>query len=133
MNPQVLIDTSIWVEYFRGKNQELVESVKHLIRTRRATLCGIVLSELLAGVRAKKSRDTLKQTLDALEYTEVSRDTWILTGELSSNLKHQGISVPLTDLILAALALENDSELFTLDNHFDRIPNLKRFKANRKL
>jgi len=26
MNPQVLIDTSIWVEYFRGKNQELVES-----------------------------------------------------------------------------------------------------------
>jgi len=129
MNPQVLIDTSIWVEYFRGKDQELVESVKHLIRTRRATLCGIVLSEILAGVKAKKSRDTLKQTLDALEYAEVSRDTWILAGELSSNLKHQGLSVPLTDLILAALALENGSELFTMDSHFERIPEIKRFKT----
>ncbi len=128
MNPQVLIDTSIWVEYFRDKNQELVESVKNLIRTRRATLCGIVLSELLAGVRAKRSRDTLKQTLDALEYVEVSRDTWILAGELSGNLKHQGTSVPLTDLILAALSLENDAELFTLDSHFDRIPEVKQFK-----
>ena len=129
MNPQVLIDTSIWVEYFLGKNEELVDSVKDLIRTRRATLCGIVLSELLAGVKAKRSRDTLKQTLDALEYAEVSRDTWILAGELSSNLKHQGLSVPLTDLILTALALENHSELFTLDSHFDRIPELKRFKS----
>lgn len=128
MSLQVLIDTSIWIEYFRGKDQELVESVKDLIRTRRATLCGIVLSELLAGVRVRKSRDTLKQTLDALEYAEVSRDTWILAGELSNNLKHQGISVPLTDLILAALALENDSELFTLDSHFERIPEIKRFK-----
>ena len=129
MRPQVLIDTSIWVDYFRGKNQDLVESVKNLIRTRRATLCGIVLSELLAGVRAKKSRDTLKQTLDALEYVEVSRDTWILAGELSGNLRHQGISIPLTDLILAALALENNSVLFTSDSHFERITELKQFNS----
>ena len=127
MNLQVLIDTSIWIEYFRGKDQKLVESVRNLIRTRRATLCGVVLSELLAGVRTKKNRDTLKQTLDALEYAEVSRNTWILAGELSGNLNHQGISIPLTDLILAALALENDLELFTLDSHFERIPEIKRF------
>lgn len=127
VNPQVLIDTSIWVEYFRGKNHELVESVKGLIRTQRAVLCGIVLSELLSGVRARKDRDTLKQTLDALEYAEVSMATWIATGEMSRSIRQQGIGVPLTDLIVAALALENDSELFTLDSHFDRIPELKRF------
>ncbi|MBM3156524.1 MAG: PIN domain-containing protein [Chloroflexi bacterium] len=129
MSPQVLIDTSIWVEYFRGKDQELVESVKNLIRTRRATLCGIVLSELLAGVRTKKIRDILKQTLDALEYVEVSRDTWTSAGELSDSLRRQGISVPLTDLILAALALENNVELFTLDSHFRRIAEIKQFKS----
>jgi predicted nucleic acid-binding protein len=67
MSLKVLIDTSIWADYFGGKGQELVESLKNLIRTRRATLCGIVLSELLARVRAKKCRHTLKQTLDAQE------------------------------------------------------------------
>jgi predicted nucleic acid-binding protein len=59
---------------------------------------------------------------------EVSRDTWILASELSGNLRHQGIGIPLTDLILAALALENDSVLFTSDSHFERIPEVKRFK-----
>ncbi len=125
----VLIDTSVWVEYLRGNNKEIVESVKGLIRTRRALLCGIVLSELLAGVRTKKSRDTLKETLDALDYAEVSKDTWILAGELSNGLKRRGISVPLSDLILAALSIENDSALYTLDSHFDRIPDLKQFKS----
>jgi len=131
MNPTVLIDTSVWVEYFRGKDHELVESVKDLIRTQRAVMCGVVLSELLAGVRAKKSQDTLSQTLDALEYAEVSRSTWILAGEMSSRLKQQGIGIPLTDLILASLAIECDSELLTLDSHFDQIPEVKRFKLTK--
>ena len=126
----VLIDTSIWVEYLRGNKKEIVESVTGLIRTRRAVLCGIVLSELLAGVSTKKSRDTLKETLDALDYTEVSKDTWILASAMSNDLKHRGISIPLSDLILAALSVENKSEIFTLDSHFARIPDIKRFKAN---
>jgi len=127
LNQQVLIDTSIWVAYFRGRDHDLVESVKDLVKTQRAALCGVVLSELLAGVKVKKDQDTLKQTLDALEYLETSMTTWILAGEMSSNLRRQGIGVPLTDLILAALAIENDYELFTLDNHFYRVPKLKRF------
>jgi predicted nucleic acid-binding protein len=127
----VLIDTSVWVEYLRGNNKEIVESVKGLIRTRRAVLCGIVLSELLTGVRTKKSRDTLKETLDALDYAEVSKETWILAGEMANGLKRQGISVPLSDLILAALSIENDSELYTLDSHFDRIHGLNRFKPTK--
>ncbi len=129
--PGVLIDTSIWVEYFRGKSHELVESVKDLIKSQRAVLCGIALSELLAGVRAKKDRDTLRQTLEALEYKEVSRATWISAGEMSRNLRKQGIAVPLTDLILAALALENKCELFTFDSHFDQIAEIKRFNPGK--
>lgn len=130
-NAPVLIDTSIWVEYFHGRDHQLVELVKDLIRNQRVVLCGVVLSELLAGVRARKDRDTLKHTLDALEYAEVSQGIWILAGEMSSNLRRQGIRVPLTDVIVAALALENDYELFTLDSHFDRIHELKFFDSAR--
>jgi len=129
MNPRVLIDTSIWVEFLRGRDREMVESVGDLIRTQRAVLCGIVLSELLAGVKGKKERDLLKQTLDALEYAEASRATWTSVGEMSSSLRHKGIGVPLTDLIVAAMALENHYEILTLDSHFDRIPGLKRFSS----
>ena len=126
-SPRVVIDTSVWVEYLRGKDQALVESVRDLIRAQRAVACGIVLAELLAGVKARKDRNTLKQTMDALDYAEVSRATWILAGEMLSTLMRKGTRVPLTDLVVAAVTLENKCELFTLDSHFDRIPEIKRF------
>lgn len=131
MNPQVLIDTSIWVEYFRGKDHELVSAVKDLIGTGRATLCGIVIAELLAGVRSKKSQDMLKETLDALDYAEISRGTWIRVAEMTSSLRRQGLSIPLTDVVVAVLAVEHGSQLFTRDSHFERVPGLRRFESAR--
>jgi len=123
-----LIDTSIWVEFLRGKDRELVELVAGLIRNRRAALCGVVLSELLVGVKTRKDRDTLKQTLDALDYTEVSRATWVAAGEMAAGLRQQGAAVPLTDILVAALAIEKGCELLTQDSHFERVPKLKRFR-----
>jgi predicted nucleic acid-binding protein len=127
-SPRVLIDSSIWVEFLRGRDLELVELVTGLVQARRAVLCGVVLSELLAGVKTRKDRDTLKQTLDALDYAEVSRATWFAAGEMAADLRRQGAPVPLTDLLVAALALENGCELLTRDSHFDRVPKLKRFR-----
>jgi len=130
-NSAVLIDTSVWVDYLRGQNQQLVEMVKGLIITQRARLCGLVLAELLSGVRAKEDRDVLERTLEALAYLEVSRLTWTLTGEMSTELRVRGVRIPLTDLVVAALAIEHDCEFLTSDGHFDHVPRLKRFKPTK--
>jgi len=125
---QVLIDTSVWVEYFRGKNAEVTQQVGNLIRDGRALLCGLVLSELMAGVKTQRDRDALRHALDALDYIEASRATWILVGETVTSLRIQGLGIALTDLVVAALAIQHDCEVFTLDSHFDRIAEVKRFK-----
>lgn len=125
----VLVDTSVWVEFLRGKNHEVGGTVAGLINSRRATLCGVVLSELLAGVKAKKDRDTLKHTFDALDYVEVSKSTWTLAGGISARLRAKGRPTPLTDIVVAALAIENGCEVFTFDTHFERIPEVTRFRA----
>ncbi len=127
MNSKVLVDTSVWVHYLRGKNPELLTLMRRLIDTQRVVLCGAVLSELLAGIRAEKDRNILNQTLDALEYIEVTRETWMLAGQIASSLRNRGTVIPLTDLIFAALALENDIEVLTTDAHFKYIPRLKHF------
>ena len=124
----VLIDTSVWIEFLRGQNQGLIGRIRELILAREARLCGVVLAELFSGVKSRSGRDALREALEAVEYLEVSKDTWALAGEISSELRGQGIKVPLTDLVVAALAIKNDCELFSFDSQFDHIPNLKRFR-----
>lgn len=126
MKTKVLVDTSILVEYFRGKNLEIIDLVKELIINNRIVLCGIVFSELLAGVRSRNDQELIEQVIDALDYAEVSRSSCIMAGEMASKLRQQGIKVPMTDLIVAAIAIENSYELLTKDSHFDKIPELKR-------
>jgi len=69
----------------------------------------------------------LKNNLGALDYIEVTKNTWALAGDISNNLRQQGSMIPITDLIVASLAIEHGYELFTSDNHFDRLVGLKRF------
>ena len=46
-------------------------------------------------------------------------------GELSAQLRRKGLTLPLSDLIIAVTAIEKDSAVFTLDPHFKKVPNLK--------
>lgn len=124
---KVIIDTSMWVEYFKGGNKEIIKKVKDLIQNEKAVLCGIVLSELIAGIKRKKDEDIIKEALDALPYIETSKQSWILAGRKMKELLEKGMKIPLSDLILAAIATEKDCEIFTLDKHFDLIPGCSRF------
>ncbi len=124
---KVIIDTSVWVEYFNSKNQEIVTKVKSLIENERTVLCGIILSELIAGIRRQKDEHIIIDALDALPYIETSRQSWILAGRIARELSEKGNKIPLTDLIVAAIAIENDCEIFTFDTHFDLVTKCKKF------
>ena len=124
---KVIIDTSVWVEYFNGKNQEIVTKVKGLIENEKVALCGIVLSEIIAGIRRQKDERIIIDALDALPYIETSLQSWILAGRIARELSEKGRKIPLTDLIVAAIAIENDCELFTFDTHFDLVTKCKIF------
>ena len=44
----------------------------------------------------------------------------------------EGRLTPLTDLLIAALALEGEHQVFTLDDHFQRVPGLRLYEAPSK-
>jgi predicted nucleic acid-binding protein len=54
---------------------------------------------------------------------------WERSAELSLSLKKDGVSLPLPDIFIAAIAVENDLSIYTLDNHFSQIPNLKLYSS----
>jgi predicted nucleic acid-binding protein len=127
--PGVIIDTSVWVDYLRGTQNAQTDAVDHLLDTGRATICGAIEAELVAGLRNRAEREELSSLLEGCDYLDTARADWRRAGELAGQLRDRGWTIPLSDLIIAALALSHDQLLLTADRHFKHIPGLRHFMA----
>ncbi|MBW2050582.1 MAG: PIN domain-containing protein [Deltaproteobacteria bacterium] len=127
MKADVLVDTSIWIEYFNRRDSENGEALEGLLREERVAITGIVVTELLQGAKQKSELDAILDSIVALPFLDATLNTWIEAGRLSYSLRKKGVTVPTTDVVLASLAMENQCHLFSLDSHFDRIPGVKRY------
>jgi len=123
--PGVIVDTSVWVEFLRGGKGANAGAVEDLVRSSRAVMCGIVLAELLAGVRNAGERNQLREALAGLDFVEMKEQTWPRAGELAAELRSKGRTLPMSDLLVAALAIEHRLSVFTIDNHFRHVPGVR--------
>jgi len=120
----VIADTSVWIEYFKGGDERVRVTLRRLIRAEQVVLVGVVLAELLQGCRSSKEADTVLSTLAGLRFLETTFSIWKRTGELSVTLRRKGVTLPLSDLLIATLAMEHRCQVYTLDPHFEQIPGL---------
>lgn len=116
---EVLIDTCAWIDYFREPRGKLGDAVQRLIENDRAVLTGPVLTELFHGTRSKREATQLREALDILPFATVERADWERAGELLRSLRTRGITVPLTDALIAAVAMRLGLALLSRDRHFD--------------
>jgi len=123
-NEPVLVDTSCWIEYFNRPGTEVAASVEALIRDDRAVLTGIVLAELSQGARSAEELSDLLGALGALAWIETTRDTYARAGRLGFELRRVGVTVPVTDCVLAAACEYAGAHILTLDAHFQRLSEI---------
>jgi len=118
----VLIDTSLWIEFFQHPVSPQAAGLEELIREHnRAVLCGIILQEVLQGIRDNKSHAATKERLTKLPYLDMSKEIHLAAASLYRLLRAKGITVPSADASIAALAIFNHIPLFTKDDHFNII------------
>lgn len=120
----VIADTSVWIPFFNRPDSPEKTALDLLIDADEVALVWVVLAELLQGCRTPSERDSLSDALLALLYYEVTQSTWSQTGDLSATLLRKGVTLPLSDLIIAALAIERNCRIYSLDTHFEKIPGL---------
>jgi len=121
----VVADTTVWIEFFNDPESEEKQVIDLLIDEDDLALVGPVLAELLQGCRTAGEANAILDHVSALPFLEMNVSAWRRAGELSSSLRRKGTTLPLMDVIIAALALEHDAEVFTIDPHFRSIPGLK--------
>ena len=125
MKGRVLVDTSIWIEFFNRDSSQPGDLLQQLLLEGRATTAGIILAELLQGARIQKEFDAILSIVSAVPVLEPTLETWVQAGRISFGLRRKGVTIPTTDVVIGTLALQNDCQVFSLDPHFDKIPNLK--------
>ncbi|MQY69565.1 MAG: PIN domain-containing protein [Firmicutes bacterium] len=125
MNKRILVDTSIWVEYFNRPESEYAQRLAEFLEMEAVCVIGIILAELLQGAKTDAEFELLRKNLKVLPLLKESEKTWEKVGKLSFELQRKGTVIPLTDCLIAVLAQENNCQVFTLDNHFTYVPQLE--------
>lgn len=122
MTAAVLFDTCAWIDFLRYPDGILGDLMATAIEDDKALLCGVVMSELLQGAKGKKESrqlDLIFSTIKSLPCEEV---VWHEAGLILQDLKYKGITVPLTDALIAVIAKRHRVDVVTLDKHFKHLP-----------
>jgi predicted nucleic acid-binding protein len=111
----VLVDTSIWVDYFRsGSNSEKLDFLidENLIATN-----DLILAELIPFLRIRHQQKII-DLLQNIKRLDLLIDWNQIIAYQYDCLKNglNGIGIP--DLIIVQNAKQNHSEIYSLDNHF---------------
>ena len=118
----VLVDTCAWIDFFRNESGLFGNGLVTLIETDRAAVTGVVAAELLQGVKTDQERETLDFVFGTVAYLDTEEEDWRDAGETPRQLRRKGVTLPLTDALIAAVARRHGVDVFTIDKHFQHLP-----------
>ena len=124
----IAIDTNVYSEFMRGDSHCL----STLERATEIVVPIIVLAELRAGfavgTRSRTNLEALEEFLQLPNISILSPDplTAVFYADVFKSLRQQGTPIPSNDIWIAALAIQHNIPLFSMDKHFDRVANLLR-------
>ncbi|HEY3236630.1 MAG TPA: PIN domain-containing protein [Polyangiaceae bacterium] len=119
----VVVDSSVWVEFFRGRDTELIVELRRLLDEGEVALGAPVRLELLSGA-SRKDWARLRRLFSALPVLFPSETTWSkLEGWIERGMR-SGERFGVADLMIAGIADDWGANLWSLDSDFLRMQRL---------
>ncbi len=117
----VLVDTSIWIEYFRSGNNS--EKLDFLIDENLIVINDLILAELVPSLKIRNQRKIVK-LLYNINKLELSIN-WDQIIEFQFKCLKNGLNgIGIPDLIVAQNAKQNRCEIYSLDSHFSLMKDI---------
>jgi predicted nucleic acid-binding protein len=111
-----LIDTSAWIEFFRGPGS-VADRVERALNDGNAALCGPVYTEVARGLRDAE-RQRVLGLFAGCHHLRQPHALWTYAGTLGQMLRIKGVTAKTLDLLIAAYALTHGCELLAADTDF---------------
>ena len=129
----ILVDTTVWIDFFKARNKPHVFALNSLLEQRKdLCLCGVVLTEILQGIKNEKEYRITETLLSNLIYFPMQKETFIFAANIFRKLRSKGVTIRNSiNCMISAVAIENNTFLLHNDRDFDLIAkhsNLKLFK-----
>ena len=115
---RVLIDTSVWMKYFKDKPAGFSTRVDEILAKHEVCVPKVVIAELIQGSKTERETSLFQDFIEAFSVIDQKEDSWVKAGRLSFNLRKKGKTIHLTDCYIAVIAQEHGCQIFTLDAHF---------------
>jgi predicted nucleic acid-binding protein len=121
----VLVDTSIWIEYFRTGNNS--EKLDFFIDENLIVINDLILAELVPYLKVRNQQKIVK-LLYNINKLELSIN-WDQIIEFQLKCLKNGLNrIGIPDLIVAQNAKQNHCEIYSLDSHFKLMKDILRLQ-----
>lgn len=116
-----VVDTSVWIDLFAGRDTPQVTFLESVIeRKEDICICGVILTEVLQGIRDEKEYSDTESMLANLLFLSMSRETFLLAATIYRALRARGLTIRNSvDCMIAAVCIENEIRLLHNDRDFD--------------
>ena len=117
----ILVDSSVWIDFFRGTRTPQAEKLDVLLGTTRIAVGDLILAEVLQGVRDEREFQQVRKTLDSFEQVDlVGREIAVQAAKNFRKLRELGFTVRKTiDTLIATRCIESNYMLLHSDRDFD--------------
>ena len=116
----ILVDTSIWIDYFNGIENKETNILDIALIDGSVVIGDIIVMEILQGFRNDKDYNKAKRSLVTLEQFEMfSKNMVFKCADNYRALRKRGITIRKTaDVIIASFCIENKIPLLFSDRDF---------------
>jgi len=117
----ILVDSSVWVDYFRGVPSPEAEMLDRLLGHELLAIGDLILAEVLQGFDKDSTFEAARKLLTALDVVELGgREVAIQAAKNFRRLRKLGITVRKTiDTIIATRCIESGFTLLHRDHDFE--------------
>lgn len=126
----ILVDTNVLINYWNNPR----ELLKLNISKDKHSICGIVKTELLHGAKSDDEADRMLGFFQSFNLIPIDEYDWEFAGLMLQTFRSQGISIPVSDALIAYIGIKYDIPVWTNDKHFKYMqaiyPELRLYEEN---
>ena len=120
----LLVDTSVWIDFFAGRHTAQTAIFKDTIREGAdVALTQLILAEILQGVPSDPEFVKIRKVLSSFRILQPASDeTYVHAARLYRTGRKRGVTIrSLVDCLVAVIALEHGAAVLHRDRDYDRI------------
>jgi len=117
----ILVDSSVWIDYFRGTITPQTDKLDRLLGQELLAIGDLILTELLQGLADEREFQDARKMLTSLIVVELGgREIAVQAAKNFRALRRLGVTVRKTiDSVIATRCIESGDDLLHSDRDFD--------------